>query len=64
VLSGRTQQEIAQNLPARKQKRKSAGAADRVWESSKPARVKTTGATKPAPAPPAKKKPRTLTSRG
>jgi len=38
VLSGRTQQEIAQNLPARKSKRKTAGAADRVWKSSRPAR--------------------------
>src|SRR5690349_8262385 len=32
VLSGRTQEEVAQNLPARKSKRKTAGAADRVWE--------------------------------
>src|SRR5258708_19001621 len=38
VLSGRTQEEIAQNLPARKSKRQTAGAADRVWESSKPAK--------------------------
>jgi bifunctional non-homologous end joining protein LigD len=38
VLSGRTQEEIAQNLPARKSKRKTAGAADRVWESSRPAK--------------------------
>jgi bifunctional non-homologous end joining protein LigD len=37
VLSGRTQEEIARNLPARKGKRKTAGAADRVWES-RPAR--------------------------
>jgi bifunctional non-homologous end joining protein LigD len=37
VLSGRTQEEIAKNLPARTGKRKSAGATDRVWESSKPA---------------------------
>ena len=37
VLSGRTQEEIAQNLPARKSKRKTAGAADRVWKSSRPA---------------------------
>jgi bifunctional non-homologous end joining protein LigD len=37
VLSGRTQEEIARNLPARKAKRKTAGAADRVWES-RPAR--------------------------
>ncbi len=33
VLSGRTQEEIARNLPARKAKRKSAGAPDRVWKS-------------------------------
>jgi bifunctional non-homologous end joining protein LigD len=33
VLSGRTQEEIARNLPARKAKRKTAGAVDRVWES-------------------------------
>jgi bifunctional non-homologous end joining protein LigD len=38
VLSGRTQPEIAQNLPARETKRQSAGAADRVWESSRPAK--------------------------
>jgi bifunctional non-homologous end joining protein LigD len=38
VLSGRTQEEIARNLPARKSKRKTAGAADRVWESSRPAK--------------------------
>ncbi len=38
VLSGRTQQEIAQNLPARRSKRKTAGASDRVWKSSRPAR--------------------------
>src|SRR5215470_11006502 len=44
VLSGRTQEEIARNLPARKEKRKTAGAADRVWESSRPAQRKTTAA--------------------
>ena len=33
VLSGRTQEEIARNLPARETKRQTAGAADRVWES-------------------------------
>src|SRR5207302_1122913 len=37
VLSGRTQEEIARNLPARKTKRQTAGAADRVWASSRPA---------------------------
>ena len=64
VLSGRTQEEIAQNLPARKTKRKAAGAADRVWESSRPAKQSrprksaTAGAStavKPA-APPKKKR--------
>ena len=38
VLSGRTQEEIARNLPAREdQAKRTAGAADRVWES-RPAR--------------------------
>ena len=37
VLSGRTQEEIARNLPAKKTKRKTAGASDRVWASSRPA---------------------------
>jgi bifunctional non-homologous end joining protein LigD len=36
VLSGRTQEEIAQNLPARSEKRKTAGSTDRTWESSRP----------------------------
>jgi len=60
VLSGRTQQEIAQNLPAKKAKRKSAGASDRVWASSRPAATKRTakaaaGATE-AKAPVKKKR--------
>src|SRR5438270_9800844 len=38
VLSGRTQEEIARNLPARESKRKTAGASDRVWASSRPAK--------------------------
>src|SRR5215510_2941740 len=38
VLSGRTQQEIAQNMPARKEKKKTAGATDREWKSSRPAK--------------------------
>jgi bifunctional non-homologous end joining protein LigD len=38
VLSGRTQEEIAQNLPARKTKRTTAGASDRVWATSPPAK--------------------------
>jgi bifunctional non-homologous end joining protein LigD len=52
VLSGRTQEEIARNLPPRKTKRKTAGASDRVWESSRPAKRSakpTASATKPAP---------------
>jgi bifunctional non-homologous end joining protein LigD len=60
VLSGRTQEEIAQNLPARKTKRKTAGKVDRVWESSRPAKRATASAaaagTATAPAP-RKKKP-------
>jgi len=57
VLSGRTQEEIAQNLPARKTKRKTAGAADRVWESSKPAkRTAKSASTATAASAPAKKK--------
>src|SRR3954451_13645099 len=53
VLSGRTQEEIAQNLPARKTKRKTAGAADRVWESDRPAKrtVKSAAAATPKKAP-------------
>jgi bifunctional non-homologous end joining protein LigD len=52
VLSGRTQEEIARNLPARESKRKTAGASDRVWESSRPAKrtAKVTVADKPAPS--------------
>jgi bifunctional non-homologous end joining protein LigD len=55
VLSGRTQQEIAENLPARKEKRKAAGATDRTWESSRPARAARKSATKSA-TPTVKKK--------
>jgi bifunctional non-homologous end joining protein LigD len=61
VLSGRTQEEIARNLPVRKTKRKTAGAADRVWESSRPAKRTVKAATTAAKAAPPKKK-RTLTS--
>lgn len=53
VLSGRTQAEIAQNLPAHKTKRETAGASDRVWESSRPAKR----GPKPAAAAPAKRAP-------
>lgn len=61
VLSGRTQQEIAENLPARKTKKKTAGPTDAVWESSKPARTrKAAPPQSPAPNPqPRKKKVRT-----
>jgi bifunctional non-homologous end joining protein LigD len=62
VLSGRTQEEIAQNLPARKEKRKTAGAADRVWESSRPAKKTAKAATAKKAATP-KKKVSSLTSR-
>ncbi|HXB70912.1 MAG TPA: DNA ligase D [Candidatus Acidoferrales bacterium] len=55
VLSGRTQEEIARNLPARQTKRETAGAADRVWASSRPASRSTGGAAAPAPAAPVKK---------
>jgi bifunctional non-homologous end joining protein LigD len=61
VLSGRTQEEIARNLPARQTKRETAGAADRVWASSRPARHSTGGTAAPAAALPVKKK-RNLTS--
>ncbi len=56
ALSGRTQEEIARNLPARKSKRKTAGASDRVWESSKPAKRAAKSAAAPAKTPPVKKK--------
>ena len=58
VLSGRTQEEIARNLPARQSKRRTAGAADRVWATSPPAerpRVSSTPSPRAKPAP-AKKK--------
>jgi bifunctional non-homologous end joining protein LigD len=38
VLSGRTQEEIARNLPARQTKSATAGAADRMWATSPPAK--------------------------
>ena len=46
VLSGRTQEEIAQNLPARKAKRRTAGNPERVWKSSRPAARTTTTKTR------------------
>jgi bifunctional non-homologous end joining protein LigD len=66
VLSGRTQEEIARNMPARKAKRKAAGAADRIWESDRPA-SRPARSAKPAAAPaaPAKRKKKlTSTSQG
>ena len=58
ALSGRTQEEIAANLPARKAKRKTAGASDRVWASSRPASrgPKSAAAPEATKAAPAKKK--------
>jgi bifunctional non-homologous end joining protein LigD len=50
VLSGRTQQEIAQGLPARKTKQETAGDPQREWKS-RPARHASTPATKAAPPP-------------
>jgi bifunctional non-homologous end joining protein LigD len=35
VVSGRTQEEIARNLPARKAKQETAGASDRTWKSNR-----------------------------
>jgi bifunctional non-homologous end joining protein LigD len=56
VLSGRTQEEIARNLPARKTKRETAGDTERVWATSPPAKrgAKATPAAA-APAPSKKK---------
>jgi bifunctional non-homologous end joining protein LigD len=56
VLSGRTQEEIAQGMPARKSKRKSAGNPERVWESDRPAKKTARAAAAKAPAPPKKKR--------
>ncbi|HWQ54724.1 MAG TPA: DNA polymerase ligase N-terminal domain-containing protein [Bryobacteraceae bacterium] len=54
VISGRTQEEIAQGLPAKKSKRKTAPAPDRVWQSDRPA-ARTVKKTRPAAAPGKKK---------
>jgi bifunctional non-homologous end joining protein LigD len=54
VLSGRTQEEIAQGLPARKAKRKVAGSPDRVWKSVRPA-ARSRKATEAPVVPPKKK---------
>jgi bifunctional non-homologous end joining protein LigD len=56
VLSGRSQEEIARNLPAKKAKSKTAGAADRVWSSSRPATRAMAKSASPASAPAPKKK--------
>ena len=57
VLSGRTQEEIARNLAARQTKVETAGAADRVWASSRPAkRSAKPSSASAAQAAPAKKK--------
>ena len=56
VLSGRTQQEIAQNLPARKAKKKTAGKVDRVWATSPPAKRRAAASTAEAAPAPRKKK--------
>jgi len=53
VLSGRTQQEIAQGLPARKTKQKTAGDPQREWKS-RPAGRASTVAAKAAPPTPKK----------
>lgn len=55
VLSGRTQEEIAQGLPARKSRRKTAGDPERVWESGRAAKKAARSPAKTA-APRAKKK--------
>ncbi len=47
VLSGRTQEEIARNLPARQTKRETAGAADRLWTTSPPAKRARGSASRP-----------------
>src|ERR1700680_791277 len=56
VLSGRSQEEIARNLPARKSKSKTSGAADRVWSSSRPAKRAVAKTASPAVKPAPKKK--------
>ncbi len=53
VISGRTQEEIAQNLPAGKSRRKTAPPPDQVWESGRPA---ARAARKARAATPPKKK--------
>ena len=54
VLSGRTQQEVAQGLPARKTKQETAGDPQREWKS-RPARAAAAPRAAKAATPPAKK---------
>jgi len=61
ALSGRTQEEIARNMPAKKAQRKTAGASDRVWASSKPAARKSAAKPVASAAKTAPKKKRTST---
>jgi bifunctional non-homologous end joining protein LigD len=56
VLSGRSQEEIARNLPAKKAKQKTSGASDRVWSTSRPAARGAAKSTSPAVKPAPKKK--------
>ncbi len=56
VLSGRTQAEIAGNLPARQTRRDTAGDTERVWATSPPAKRGAKAGSAPAAPTPAKKK--------
>ena len=60
VLSGRTQQEIAQGLPARKTKQETAGDPEREWKSRPAKHPSKTGARHAKPG--ANTEPRTLAS--
>jgi bifunctional non-homologous end joining protein LigD len=64
VLSGRSQEEIARNLPAKTAKRKTSGASDRVWSSSRPAKRAVGKAAAAAPKTEPKKKVRKSTLAG
>ena len=59
ALSGRTQEEIAQGLPAKQSRHAAAGAPDRVWESGRPAASQSRARVLKSapPAVPPKKKP-------
>ena len=63
VLSGRTQQEIAQGLPARKTMQQTAGDPQREW-TSRPARHASKVAAKAAPPTPAKRAPNPASLQG